>query len=165
MTKTKKHRGLTLNCIISPDNKDWQMTEVIDVTRYQLQVVHMTARWVNEDGEYLDVTYNNLVDDTANEQSLKSTVEVLTRGMEPPGPLPRSCNGPDKRGLIKYNKELRTAGWPNPREASRECWKELFRKAWQQHGDRPLPKLETAEEADNHDVDKSADCDSEVGNV
>ena len=162
MSKTTKHRGLKIDSMLAPDNKDWQMTEIVDVTRYQLQVVRMTTRWVNEDGEYLDVTYNNLVDDTANEQSLKSALEVLTRGMDPIEPLPRSCNGPDKRGLIKYNKELKTAGWPNPREASRECWRELFRKAWQKHGDRPLPKLETDEEADNHDVDKGADCDSEV---
>lgn len=160
MSKSTIHRGLKIDSMVSPDNKDWQMTEVVEVTRYQLQVMRMTTRWVNEDGEYLEVTYNNLVDDTANEQSLKTTVEVLTRGMDPIGPLPRSCNGPDKRGLIKYNRELKTAGWPNPREASRECWKELFRKAWQQHGDRPLNKLEVAEEPVS--TDHSDECDAGV---
>ena len=55
MSKSTIHRGLKIDSMVSPDNKDWQMTEVVEVTRYQLQVMRLTTRWVNEDGEYLEV--------------------------------------------------------------------------------------------------------------
>jgi len=145
--------------------EEWQMTEIVETKRFQVQVKMVTTRWESSNGRVLEVTYNNLVDRTNEAMSLEDGFAMITaQGDISPG-YSGAIAPADTRGIKSATQNLKRFGNPNPSECSKSDWRELLRSTVMREEANGNPLLDlSVPEADSLDIWPD-DCGSEVSNA